>query len=74
MIAQRLLDELQQLNRDEKLEVLRLLQNDLDDESTEWDDLLSKPGQVFRIPSVRVNFKKAGAFLDPLEEKTEAND
>lgn len=74
MIARELVNELQRLNRDEKLEVIRLLQKDLDDESSERNRLVSEPRQVFRIPSVRVNFKEAGSFLDSLGEKTEAND
>ena len=42
MIARRLLNELQQLNREEKLEVLCLLQDELADESSELDELLKK--------------------------------
>ncbi len=73
MIAPELVKELQQLNREEKQAVIRLLQDDLVDESSEWDNLLLKPGQVFRIPSVRVNFNEARSFLDPQEEKSKEN-
>ena len=74
MIAPELVKELQRLNREEKLEVIRLLQVDLVDESSEWDKLLSEPGQVFRVPSVRANFNEARFFLDTQEEKSEGND
>lgn len=75
MIARKLLDELQQLNREERLEVIRLLQDDLVDETSEWDDLLSKPGRVFRnIGPIRVNLKEAESLFDSLEEKSAAND
>ena len=48
MIAQTLLEELQQLSREEKLEVIRLLQDDVDDASSECENLLFEPGRVFR--------------------------
>ncbi len=74
MIAPELVKKLQSLKREEKLAVIRLMQADLEDETSEWDDLLSKPGQVFRIPSVRVNFSEAGSLLDVLNEKSNEND
>ena len=74
MIAPELVNELQRLNREEKIAVIRLLQNDLDDEPSEWDELVSEPGRVFRIPTVRANFNEARFFLDPQEEKSEEND
>ena len=56
MIAPELVKELQRLNREEKIAVLRLLQNDLDDEPSEWDKLVSEPEQVFRfVPSLRAS-------------------
>lgn len=74
MIAPELVKELQRLNREEKLEIIRLLQDDLVDESSEWDNLLSEPGRVFRVPSVRINFNEAKFFLNLQEEKPEEND
>jgi len=74
MIAPELVNELQRLKREEKLEVIRLLQADLVDETSEWDKLVSAPGQVFRIPSVRVNFDKVKFLFDPQEEQSEDND
>ena len=74
MIAPELVKELQRLNREEKREVIRLLQDDLVDKSCESEKLISEPGSVYRLPSVRVNFNKARSFLDPLEQKSEAND
>lgn len=56
MIAPELVNELQQLNRKQKLEVIRLLQDDLDGEPSEWDKLLSEPGQVLRfVPPLRAS-------------------
>lgn len=49
MIAPEFVNELQRLNREEKLEVIRLLQDDLVDESSAWDRLVSDPGHVIRI-------------------------
>ena len=74
MIAPELVNELQRLKREEKLEVIRLLQADLVDEASEWDKLVSESGQVFRIPSVRVNFDKVKFLFDPQEEQSEDND
>ena len=74
MIAPELVKELQKLNREEKMEVIRWLEKNLGDEPSEWDDLLSKPGQVLRVPSVRVNFNEARSFLEPQEEKLAEND
>jgi len=74
MIAPELVKKLKQLNREQKLEVIRWLEKDLGDEPSEWDDLLSKPGQVLRVPSVRVNFNEARSFLEPQEKKMAEND
>ena len=58
MIAPRLLDELRELSREDKLEVIRFLQAEIaDEECSEWDTFL-KTGGVARIPSVRVDFGK----------------
>ncbi len=63
MIAPELINELQRLNREEKLEVIRLLQDDLVDESSEWDNLLSEPGRVFRnIGPIRASAKTIKQF------------
>ena len=48
MIAPELVKRLQQLNREEKQEVIRLLQDDLSDEI----DTLLEGRRVFKIPSV----------------------
>ena len=70
MIAPELLDELQRLNREEKLEVIRLLQDDLVDESSEPDILLLEPGRVYRnIPPIRASaeaFKQFAALAKDL--------
>lgn len=47
MITQRLLDELQQLNRDEKLEIVRVLNEELSDEMKQY----LGARRVFKIPS-----------------------
>ena len=74
MIARSLLDELQQLNREQRLEVIRFLEAELAaEESSEWDALFPKPGGVARIPSVRVDFNRAKSFLDLEEEETPDN-
>lgn len=63
MIAPELVKELQRLNREEKLEVIRWLQDDLVDESSEWDDLLSESGRVFRnIPPIRASAETIKQF------------
>ncbi len=49
MIAPELMNKLQQLNREEKLEVIRLLQDDLSDEMRPFVE----GRRVFKIPSVR---------------------
>lgn len=70
MIAPELVKELQRLTREERLEVIRFLNAKLaDEEGREWDDLLSRPGQVFRVPSVWVDFRKAGPALREIEEQ-----
>lgn len=74
MIAPELVKQLQKLNQEERLEVIRLLQDDLVDGPSEREDLLTKPGQVLRVPSVRVNFNEARSFLEPQEEKLAEND
>lgn len=73
-IAPELVKELQRLSREERLEVIRLLQDDLVEKSCESEMLLSEPGRVYRLPSVRVNFNKARIVLDLVEQKSEAND
>ena len=74
MIARSLLDQLQQLNREEKLEVIRFLTAELAaEESKEWDSLLPKQGGVARIPSVRADFNRARRFLDLEEDQTLEN-
>ncbi len=56
MIAPELVNKLQQLNREEKIAVVRLLQDDLVKESAERDKLLSEPGQAFRfVPPLRAS-------------------
>ncbi|MDE2638813.1 MAG: hypothetical protein OXI30_20785 [Chloroflexota bacterium] len=63
MIAPELVTELQRLNREEKLAVLRLLQDDLVDESSEWDKLVSEPGRVFKnIGPIRASAKTIMRF------------
>lgn len=74
MIAPRLLDELQQLNQEDKQELIRLLQAELadDEEFSEWDTFL-KTGGVARIPSVRVDFRQAKNILELAEEQKRDN-
>ena len=74
MIARRLLDELQQLDRKQKLEVIRVLKKELNDETSARNNLSLDPGRVFRIPSVRVNFNEARSFLESQDEKIVEND
>ncbi len=74
MIARALLDELQQLSREEKLEVIRLLHVEVEDESSELENLTSAPSRVYRIPSVRVNFNEAKFITDPRKEQAAEND
>lgn len=63
MIAPELVKELQRLNREESMEVIRLLQNRLKEAPSEWDDLLARPGQVFRnIGPIRASAKTIEQF------------
>ena len=74
MIAPELVKELQRLNREERLEVIRILKAKLaDEECSEWDALMPKPGSIVRVPSVRVDFSRAKGFLDLEEEQTQDN-
>ncbi len=74
MIARGLLDELQQPNREQRLEVIRFLKAELSaEENSEWDSLFPKQGGVARIPSVRADFNRARSFLDLEEEQTPDN-
>ena len=58
MLARKLLDELQQLNRDEKLEVVRLLNEELSDDMKQYLD----GKRVFKIPP-RFNASDGGAAM-----------
>ena len=64
MIARRLLDELQQLNRDEKLEVFRFLNEELLDEMKQY--LGDRRG--FKVPSRFIASDGGAAMRRVLEE------
>lgn len=74
MIAPELVNELQQLSREEKLEVICLLQNDLNEESSGWTELLAEPGRVFRnIGPIRASAETIEQF-EALSKKLNADD
>ena len=65
MIAQRLLDELQQLTRDEKLELVQFLNEELSDEMKQY--LGDK--RVFKMPSRFVASDGGAAMRRVVEEE-----
>ena len=70
MIAPELVKELQQLNREEKLEVIRLMQDDLADESSEWERLTQSQRKFRFIPPIRIKPEASAEFLRMLEEES----
>ena len=73
MIAPELIKELQRLSREEKLEVICLLQNDLNEESSEWEELLTAPGRAFRnIGPIRASAKTIKQF-EALEKELDTD-
>ena len=68
MIARRLLDELQRLDRDEKLQVIQFLQHDLSDD-------VKKPLEDKRVIKMSPRFiaSDGGAALKRVLEEDQAN-
>ena len=65
MIAQRLLDELEQLNRDEKLQVVRFLNEELSDDIKQY--LGDK--RAFKVPSRFIASDGGAAMRRVLEDE-----
>lgn len=70
MIAPELVKELQQLNREDKLAVIRLLQNGLEDEPSEWERLTQGQRKFRFIPPIRIKPEASTEFLRMLEEES----
>ena len=73
MISTDLLNELLELDRADKLEIIRLLQTDLDDESAETSQPALEPQRVYRIPSVWISPDAAEAAKGMMERDSESN-
>ncbi|MCY3796530.1 MAG: hypothetical protein OXG23_10665 [Chloroflexi bacterium] len=70
MIAQRLLDELQQLNQDEKLEVVRFLNEELSDDV----EKIPKGARLFKTWPTIISSEEAISTLLQLEDESKDND
>ncbi|MYE26682.1 MAG: hypothetical protein F4X87_05610 [Chloroflexi bacterium] len=70
MIAQRLLDELQQLDRDEKLEVVRFLHEELSDDV----EKIPKGARLFKTWPTIISSEEAISTLLQLEDESKDND
>lgn len=74
MIAPELVKELQRFSRQEKLEAICLLQSDLNEESSVWEELLAEPGRVFRnIGPIRASSETIEQF-EALSKMLNADD
>ena len=74
MIRAELLNEVQALDRDDKLAIIRLLQEDIVDDSCAWDDLQPERGRVFKfIPPIRASAETIKSF-DALARLANADD
>ena len=67
MIRVDLLRELRELNRDDKLELIRLLQAELDDENSESSEVAIDRQRVYRVPSVWIAPQSAETFRKIME-------
>lgn len=70
MIARRLMDELQQLNREEKLEVIRFLSEESSDDINKYFE----GARVFRMPSRYIASDGGAALMRVLEEERAKRD
>ena len=62
MISAQLLNAVQALDRDDKLAIIRLLQDDIVDDSSEFDDLLEAKRIVRYIPPIRASAETIERF------------
>ena len=67
MIRVNLLREVRELNRDDKIELIRLLQADLDDDATEPPGVSTERQQVSLVPTVWVAPESAETFRKIME-------
>ena len=62
MIGPEFMNEAQALDRDDKLAIIRLLQSDIVDDSSESDDLLEAKRTVRYIPPIRASAETMERF------------
>ena len=73
MIRAELLNEVQALDRDDKLAIIRLLQEDVSDENTETFDDADNARRVYRVPSLWLKDGSANAIQMMMDLESETN-
>ena len=73
MIRAELLNEVQALDRDDKLAIIRLLQDEVNDAPAAESDTAIKPERVYRLPSLWLRDGSANAIQMMKELESEAN-
>ena len=73
MISTDLLNELLELDREDKLEIIRLLQEDVSDENTEAFDDADNARRVYRVPSLWLRDGSANAIQMMMDLESETN-
>ena len=73
MIRAELLNEVQALDREDKLAIIRLLQEDVSDENTEASDDADNARRVYRVPSLWLKGGSANAIQMMMDLESETN-